>query len=68
MSINSPSKIARLFILMFFVAAPVCAGDKEEKERLERLPARIKEVKTEIIILACQAQSFRDTISTSRGS
>src|SRR5215510_2429809 len=67
MSIKSPSKIACLFILMSFIAAPVCAGDKDDKEKLDRLSARIDEVKTEMIMLEQQAQSLRDAINRAGG-
>lgn len=67
MSIKSPSKIACLFILMFFVASPVRAGDKEEKEKLDRLSAQIEEMKTEIIMLEHRTQSLRDAINRAGG-
>lgn len=67
MSKKSQSKAACLFFLMFFVAAPVCAGDKEEKEKLDRISARIEEVKTGIIKLEQQAQSLHDAISRAGG-
>jgi hypothetical protein len=50
MSIKPPFKITCLFFLMFFVATPVCAGDKKDKEKLDRISAKIEEVKSGIII------------------
>jgi tol-pal system protein YbgF len=67
MSIKSPFKITCLFILVFFVVAPVCAGDKKEKEKLDRISAKIEEVKTGIIMLEQQAQSLHDAISKAGG-
>jgi tol-pal system protein YbgF len=67
MGIKSPSKIACLFILTSFVSAPVCAGDKEDKAKLDRLSAQIEEVKTEMIMLEQQAQSLRDAINRAGG-
>jgi tol-pal system protein YbgF len=67
MSIKSPSNIACLFILMSFVAAPVRAGDKEDKEKLDRLSARIEDMKTEMITLEQQVQSLRDAINKAGG-
>jgi len=67
MSIKSPSKIAGLFILAFFVAAPVCAGDKEDKEKLDRLWAQIEDMKPEMITLEQQVQSLRDAINKAGG-
>ena len=67
MSIKSPSKIACLFILMSFVAGPVCAGDKEDKEKLNRLWARIEDIKPEMITLEQQVQSLRDAINKAGG-
>jgi septal ring factor EnvC (AmiA/AmiB activator) len=67
MSIKSPSKIACLFILMSFVAAPVCAGDKEDKEKLDRLWAQIEDMKPEMITLEQQLQSLRDAINKAGG-
>jgi tol-pal system protein YbgF len=67
MSIKSPSKIACLFILMSFIAAPVCAGDKEDKEKLDRLWARIEDMKPEMITLERQVQSLRDAINRAGG-
>jgi tol-pal system protein YbgF len=64
---KSPSKIACLFILTSFVSAPVCAGDKKEKEKLDRLSARIEEVKTEMIMLEHRVQSLRDAINRAGG-
>jgi tol-pal system protein YbgF len=67
MSIKSPSKIACLFILMSIIAAPVCAGDKEDKEKLDRISARIEEVKTEMIMLEHRIQSLGDAINKAGG-
>jgi tol-pal system protein YbgF len=67
MSIKSPSKIACLFTLMSFVAAPVCAGDKEDKEKLDRIWARIEDMKPEMITLEQQVQSLRDAINKAGG-
>jgi tol-pal system protein YbgF len=67
MSIKSPSKIACLFILVSFIAAPVCAGDKEDKEKLDRLWARIEDMKPEMITLEQQVQSLRDAINRAGG-
>jgi tol-pal system protein YbgF len=67
MSIKSPSKIACLFILVSFIAAPVCAGDKEDKEKLDRLWARIEDMKPEMITLERQVQSLRDAINRAGG-
>ncbi len=67
MSVKSPSKIACLFILMFFVAAPVCAGDKEDKEKLDRISARIEEVKAEMMTLERRAQSLGAEINRTGG-
>ncbi|HEX5082918.1 MAG TPA: tol-pal system protein YbgF [Blastocatellia bacterium] len=67
MSIKSPSRIVYLFTLMFFMAAPVCAGDKQEKEKLDRLWARIEDMESEMIALEHQAQSLRDAISKAGG-
>jgi tol-pal system protein YbgF len=67
MSIKLLSKIAALFILMFFVAAPVGAGDKEDKEKLDRLWARIEDMKPEMITLEQQVQSLRDAINKAGG-
>src|SRR5262249_36235907 len=51
MSVKSPSKIACLLILMSLVSAPVCAGVKEDKEKLDRLLARIEDMKPEMIMI-----------------
>lgn len=59
--------IACLFILMSIIAAPVCAGDKEDKEKIDRLSARIEEVKTEMIMLDHRMQSLRDAINKAGG-
>jgi len=67
MSIKSPSKIPGLFILMFFVAAPVGAGDKEDKEKFDRLWAQIEDLKPEMITLEQQVQSLRDAINKAGG-
>jgi tol-pal system protein YbgF len=67
MSIKSQSKIACLLILMSFVAAPVRASDKEDKEKLDRIAARIEEVKTEMIMLEHRMQSLRDAINRAGG-
>ena len=67
MSVKSPSKIACLFLLMSLVSAPVCAGDKEDKEKLDRLWARIEDMKTEMITLEQQVQSLRDAIIKASG-
>ncbi len=67
MSIKSPSKIACLFILMSIIAAPVCAGDKKDKEKLDRLWARIEDMKPEMITLEQQVQSLRDAINRAGG-
>jgi tol-pal system protein YbgF len=67
MSIKSPFKIACLFFLVFFVAAAVRAGDKEDKEKLDRISARIEEVKTEMIMLGHQTQSLHDAINRAGG-
>jgi TolA-binding protein len=67
MSIKSPSKIACLFTLMSFVTAPVCVGDKEDKEKLDRLWARLEDMKPEMITLEKQAQSLRDAINRAGG-
>ena len=67
MSIKAPSKIACLFILMSFVASPVCAGDKEDEEKLDRLWARIEDMKPEMITLDKQLQSLRDAINKAGG-
>jgi tol-pal system protein YbgF len=64
---KSPSKIACLFILISLVSAPVCAGDKEDKEKLDRLWARIEDMKPEMITLEQQAQSLRDAINKAGG-
>ena len=52
---------------MIFVAAPVCAGDKEDIEKLDRLSAKIEEVKTEMIMLEQRVQSLRDAINRAGG-
>jgi tol-pal system protein YbgF len=52
---------------MSFVAAPVCAGDKEDKEKLDRLWARIEDIKPEMITLEQQVQSLRDAINKAGG-
>lgn len=52
---------------MSFVTAPVCAGDKEDKEKLDRLSARIEEMKPEMITLEQQVQSLRDAINKAGG-
>lgn len=67
MNIKSPSKIACLFILACFVAAPVCAGDKEDEEKLERLLAQIEDMKAEIVMLERQTQSLHDAVSKAGG-
>jgi tol-pal system protein YbgF len=67
MGIKSSFKITCVFYLMIFVIAPVCAGDKEEKEKLDRLSARIEEVKTEMIMLEHQMQSLQDAINRAGG-
>lgn len=67
MSIKSPSKIAGLIILMFFVWAPVCAGDKKEKEKLDRLWARIEDMKPEMIMLEQQVLNLCDSINRAGG-
>jgi tol-pal system protein YbgF len=67
MSVKSPSKIACLFLLMSLVSAPVCAGDKEDKEKLDRLWARIEDMKPEMITLEQQVQSLRDAINKAGG-
>ena len=67
MSIKAPSNIAFLFILMSFISAPVRAGDKEDKEKLDRLWARIDDMKTEMIMLEQQVQSLGDAINRAGG-
>jgi tol-pal system protein YbgF len=67
MSKKSPSKIACLFTLMSFVAAPVCAGDKKDKEKLDRLWARIEDMKPEMITIEQQVQRLRDAINKAGG-
>jgi tol-pal system protein YbgF len=52
---------------MFFIAAPVCAGDKQEVEKLDRLWARIEDMEPEMITLEQQARSLRDAISKAGG-
>jgi tol-pal system protein YbgF len=66
-NIKSRFKITCLFFLMLFVAAPVCAGDKKEKEKLARISARIEEMKTEIIMIEQRMQSLHDAISKAGG-
>jgi tol-pal system protein YbgF len=67
MSIKTQSKIACLLILMSSVAAPVCAGDKEDKEKLDRLWTQIEDMKPEMITLEQQVQSLRDAINKAGG-
>ncbi len=67
MSVKSPSKIACLFILMSFVSAPVCADDKEDKEKLDRLLASIEDVETDMIMLEQRVQSLRDAMNRACG-
>jgi tol-pal system protein YbgF len=67
MSIKSLSRIVYLFILMFFIAAPVCASDKEEKEKIDRLWARIEDMKPEMVTLEQQVQNLRDAINRAGG-
>jgi tol-pal system protein YbgF len=67
MSIKPPFKITCLFFLMFFVAAPVCASDKKDKEKLDRISAKIEEVKTGIIMLGQETQRLQDAISKAGG-
>jgi tol-pal system protein YbgF len=67
MSIKSPSRIVYLFTLMFFIAAPVCAGNKQEEEKLDRLWARIEDMEPEMITLEQQVRSLRDAISKAGG-
>jgi tol-pal system protein YbgF len=52
---------------MFFAAAPVCAGDKDDKEKLDRLWAQIEDMETEMIKIERQARSLRDAISRAGG-
>lgn len=65
MTEKSQSKTACLFFLIFFVAAPVRAGDKEDK--LDRLLARIEDMKAEMIMLEQQTRSLRDAINRAGG-
>jgi tol-pal system protein YbgF len=52
---------------MSSVAAPVCAGDKEDKEKLDRLWTQIEDMKPEMITLEQQVQSLRDAINKAGG-
>jgi tol-pal system protein YbgF len=67
MNIKSRFKITCLFFLIFFVASPVCASDKKDKEKLDRIWARIDEMKTEIVMIEQQMQSLHDAISKAGG-
>jgi tol-pal system protein YbgF len=68
MNIKSSCKIASLFILMPFFAAPICAHDKkEEKEKLDRLWARIEDMKPEMISLEQLMRSLHDAINKAGG-
>jgi tol-pal system protein YbgF len=67
MNIKSLSRIVYLFVLMLFITAPVCGSDKDEKDKLDRLWARIEDTKPEMIALEQQLRKLCDAINKAGG-
>jgi tol-pal system protein YbgF len=66
------SRFLIIFAVLFLalVTPPLHAGsggDKEQREKLDRAAARLKELKTEVIMLGQQVESLRDVIGRTGG-
>jgi tol-pal system protein YbgF len=62
--------ITSAVLLLTFVSSPLHAGssgDKELREKLDRIAAQLEELKTETILLCEQVESLRDVIGRTAG-
>ncbi len=70
MGARSKFLIISAVLFLTFVSPPLYAGingDKEQREKLDRMAAQLEALKTEIIALEEQVQNLRDVISRTSG-